>query len=495
MAAPTGPAARISISDPQKQGEGMSAFISYKVHTEFLRPVDKLPAGSTVFNVIRRFSDFVWLREAMHEAFPYLLVPALPEKQALGRLNADFVDVRHRALQRWIDRVCHHPELGACDAVVKFTTLSDASFAALRDASRSASAVVSSAAVAAGTGMLKAIRAAGTAISNAVADARAPAGGDGAAPGAPGAAPGSTVSSSAGKSAEDLSFGELETYLLHQAPLITALYNAAAESAVKYREDAQQLLDFGASLRALGTSEGGGLGSSLTAVNLSTWAASTAAYEQAVQESEMWVERLADHVRSSRAVREMIAERQSASAALADALSVVERLRAHITALQASPSASAAADKAKAETELTTAQTVVAEARVYYDKVAAAVIGEVERHRSHLRVDFRSMLLDYAVIQQRTAAKLAAAWEKAVPECTGAIATEGATPLPTGAGVAAAVAGLVSSAPAASAPAASNDFAAYTAPAVPGSGSGDPTAPGAAANPYATGSGYDAMFA
>lgn len=34
MAAPTGPAARISISDPQKQGEGMSAFISYKVHTE-----------------------------------------------------------------------------------------------------------------------------------------------------------------------------------------------------------------------------------------------------------------------------------------------------------------------------------------------------------------------------------------------------------------------------------------------------------------------------
>jgi len=34
MAATTGPAARISISDPQKQGEGMSAFISYKVHTE-----------------------------------------------------------------------------------------------------------------------------------------------------------------------------------------------------------------------------------------------------------------------------------------------------------------------------------------------------------------------------------------------------------------------------------------------------------------------------
>lgn len=413
----------------------MSAYISYKVTVEYARP----PTGvtQTSFTVIRRFSDFVWLREQLHTAFPYMLVPALPEKQAIGRLNVDFVDTRHRALQRFVDRLAAHPDLSQCDPLTKFLTLPDAQFTAMRDAQRSASAVVSSAAAAAGSGVMRFLRATGTAISYAVDSAKGSGTGAAGAAGGPGVG---GVSGSGGKSAEDLSFEELEAYLTHQAPLLALLYTAAAESAVKHREDAQALLDYGAALRALGTSEGGGLGTSLTAVYLSTWAASTAAYEQAVQESELWVERLGDTVRGVRAVQEMMGERQRASAALSEALSVVERLRAHITALQASPSPSAATEKGKAEAELTTAQTAVTEARAYYDKVAASVIAETERYRASLNRDFRSMLLDYVAAQQRTQAKLAAAWDKAVPECTGAVTVEGATPLPTGAGIAGALA-------------------------------------------------------
>lgn len=66
------------------------------------------------YNVIRRFSDFVWLRAQLHGVTPYLLIPALPDKQQLGRFNQDFIDVRHRALQRWIERVAAHPDL--CNA-------------------------------------------------------------------------------------------------------------------------------------------------------------------------------------------------------------------------------------------------------------------------------------------------------------------------------------------------------------------------------------------
>src|SRR4051812_21725931 len=44
--------------------------------------------------VIRRYSDFVWLRDALKDAVPWVVVPAQPEKQNLGRFNTDFVEIR-----------------------------------------------------------------------------------------------------------------------------------------------------------------------------------------------------------------------------------------------------------------------------------------------------------------------------------------------------------------------------------------------------------------
>jgi hypothetical protein len=145
----------VTVSDPQKMGDGLQAYVSYKVSatvrggvgwvggcvalqvvcvcersplvpppsTKLLPPppatpplpatatapqFDEKPPGldGTSFAVIRRFSDFVWLRGALREAVPWAIVPSLPEKQQLGRFNADFVDIRLRALQvrRWCAR-------------------------------------------------------------------------------------------------------------------------------------------------------------------------------------------------------------------------------------------------------------------------------------------------------------------------------------------------------------------------------------------------------
>jgi len=431
------------------QGEGMSAYISYKVTAQvssgFSPEAIDLPPCSTAvkcikrtsvrislcpmqlsrklegldslsYSVIRRFSDFVWLRSQLRDDLPHLLIPALPEKQALGRLNNDFVDIRHRALQRFMARICAHPELSVSDPVRKFISLPAEAFAALRDAKKSTTAMVSHAAAAAGSGVVRALKSAATSISN-VARGR----GDSGAAGA-GAVRG-------GRSAEDLSFGELEGYVLQQAPLVTALYNQAAAQAIKHREQAQLLLEYGAALRALGTADGGALGNALSQCGAAVWAGSTGAYEQAVAESELLVERIADAVRGIRAAKELLQERSRASAALADSLSVVEHLRARVTALAANPSAGAAADRARLEGELAGAQSAVTSARQYYDKVAASVIGEVERYRAGLRADFRSMLLDLAHCYARSAAKLAAAWEGITAQLAAAVTQEGATPL------------------------------------------------------------------
>jgi hypothetical protein len=139
--------------------------------------------------------------------------------------------------------------------------------------------------------------------------------------------------SAAARSAEDASFRDLEGYLLGSAPLVTALYNASAVHALRAREQAQLLLDFGAALRALGQTEGGALGDSLSAVGLAAWASSTAEYEAAVCATEALVERLADYVRLARAVRETLDARARASADLADALTHVERLKARCASL------------------------------------------------------------------------------------------------------------------------------------------------------------------
>lgn len=100
---------RISVSDPQKIGEGYSAYVSYKLTSSLSEKIQGLDAQ--VYSVIRRFNDFSWLRSQLREALPYLIVPALPEKQQIGRFSEDFIAVRHRALQRWVDRISVHPEI------------------------------------------------------------------------------------------------------------------------------------------------------------------------------------------------------------------------------------------------------------------------------------------------------------------------------------------------------------------------------------------------
>lgn len=101
---------RVTVAEPAKMGEGLNAYVSYKLSTELAEPLPG--AGDAVaFSVVRRFSDFVWLRGQLREAFPYLVVAALPEKQQLGRFVDEFIEVRQRALQRWMERIVSHPDL------------------------------------------------------------------------------------------------------------------------------------------------------------------------------------------------------------------------------------------------------------------------------------------------------------------------------------------------------------------------------------------------
>lgn len=63
------------------------------------------------FTVSRRYRDFLWLYNQMHSNNPGVVVPAPPEKQAVGRFDQNFVESRRAALEKMLNKIAAHPIL------------------------------------------------------------------------------------------------------------------------------------------------------------------------------------------------------------------------------------------------------------------------------------------------------------------------------------------------------------------------------------------------
>ncbi|RHY57329.1 hypothetical protein DYB30_002172 [Aphanomyces astaci] len=91
------------------------------------KPSHQLPclqsAQLASVKVYRRYSDFVWLHQALCDAFPGLFVPFLPEKHFFKN-NADFVSDRMRSLQAFLREVLRSPDLSRSEATRSFLLLS-----------------------------------------------------------------------------------------------------------------------------------------------------------------------------------------------------------------------------------------------------------------------------------------------------------------------------------------------------------------------------------
>ncbi|KAG5839609.1 hypothetical protein ANANG_G00206750 [Anguilla anguilla] len=109
----------IAVTNPEKVGDGMNAYMAYKVSTQTTLPMFR---GKT-FTVRRRFSDFLGLYEKLSEKHSQngYIVPPPPEKSIVGMTkvkvgkddtsSAEFVERRRAALERYLQRVVLHPSL------------------------------------------------------------------------------------------------------------------------------------------------------------------------------------------------------------------------------------------------------------------------------------------------------------------------------------------------------------------------------------------------
>ncbi|KAF9635736.1 putative sorting nexin 3 protein [Lasiodiplodia theobromae] len=97
------PTFHITVGDPHKVGDLTSSHTEYQVRTVAYRNPE--------FAVSRRYRDFLWLYNQLHNNNPGVVVPPPPEKQAVGRFDADFVESRRQALERMLNKCAAHPIL------------------------------------------------------------------------------------------------------------------------------------------------------------------------------------------------------------------------------------------------------------------------------------------------------------------------------------------------------------------------------------------------
>ncbi|KAG7477198.1 hypothetical protein MATL_G00091480 [Megalops atlanticus] len=118
-----------TIDDPTKQTKfkGMKSYMSYK-----------LTPTHTQSQVNRRYKHFDWLYARLVEKFPVISVPHLPEKQATGRFEEDFISKRRKGLIWWMNHMTSHPVLARCDVFQHFLTCSSTDEKAWKQGKRKA---------------------------------------------------------------------------------------------------------------------------------------------------------------------------------------------------------------------------------------------------------------------------------------------------------------------------------------------------------------------
>ncbi|KAM9410162.1 sorting nexin-1-like [Pholidichthys leucotaenia] len=109
----------VAVTNPEKVGDGMNAYVAYKVSTRTSLAMFR----SKAFTVRRRFSDFLGLYEklSVKQSLHGCVIPPPPEKSVVGMTkvkvgmddpaSVEFVERRRAALERYLQRVVSHPSL------------------------------------------------------------------------------------------------------------------------------------------------------------------------------------------------------------------------------------------------------------------------------------------------------------------------------------------------------------------------------------------------
>eukprot|EP00729_Bicosta_minor_P023385 gene23385-20623_t len=126
----------IIVKDPKKHSDGTfsMSYVGYTVNTTTKRKVPQYFAAAEL-SVLRRYSDFIWVREQIIKEFPGHVIPPMPPKHGLSQVDKFdplFLEVRRRGLERFIRRIAMHPVLSFSSSLRLFLESKAHEFATLK---------------------------------------------------------------------------------------------------------------------------------------------------------------------------------------------------------------------------------------------------------------------------------------------------------------------------------------------------------------------------
>ncbi|XWS59458.1 hypothetical protein CRYUN_Cryun08bG0123600 [Craigia yunnanensis] len=269
----------VSVTDPVKLGNGVQAYISYRVITKTNFPEYQGPEKI----VIRRYSDFVWLRDRLFEKYKGIFIPPIPEKSAVEkfRFSAEFIEMRRQALDVFVNRIASHSELQHSEDLRTFLQADEETMERLRSQE---------------TGIFKKkpadlmqmFKDVQTKVSDVVLGKEKP------------------VEES------NPEYEKLKHYVFELENHLAEAQKHAYRLVKRHRELGQSLSDFGKAIKLLGACEGQALGKAFSELGAKSETLSVKLQKEAHQLLMNFEEPLKDYVRAVQSIKATIGERANA---------------------------------------------------------------------------------------------------------------------------------------------------------------------------------------
>ncbi|GER42042.1 sorting nexin 1 [Striga asiatica] len=332
--------------------------------------------------VIRRYSDFVWLRDRLFEKYKGIFIPPLPEKSTVEkfRFSTEFIEMRRQALDVFVNRIASHHELQKSDDLRIFLQADEQTMDRARFQE---------------TGIFKKpadfmqiFKDVQSKVSDVVLGKEKP------------------VEESSPE------YEKLKNYIFQLEDHLAEAQKHAYRLVKRHRELGQSLSDFGKAVKLLANCEGNALGKAFSDLGAKSEILSIKLQKEAHHLLMNFEEPLKDYVRAVQSIKATIGERANAFRHHYELAETIKFKEIDMNKLRLTRSEKLA----EAEHEYEELKADGAEAARRFDKIVQLMNEEIIRFQEQKTLDMGLAFHEFAKGQARLANSIAEAWRSLLPK-------------------------------------------------------------------------------
>eukprot|EP00249_Psilotum_nudum_P020235 c27615_g2_i1 orf=280-1509(+) len=375
------PSLHVSVSDPVKLGNGVQAYISYRVSTKTNIPEYRGPEKV----VIRRYSDFVWLYDCLAKKNKGIFIPPLPEKSAVEkfRFSAEFVELRRRALDVFINRIGSHPQLRHSEDLRKFLEADEEVWAMERARSQEVSLFGRKP-----SDFMQLFKEVQAKVSDAVLGKDKP------------------IEES------DPNYEKMKHYIFELEEHLSEVHKQSFRLVKCHRDLSESVSGFGKSVTALGSCEERNLGLALAEIGSQSDLISCTLHKQAEELLVKFEEPIKEYVRTAASIKNTVADRAHAFRQQRELVEVAKLKEINLQKLRV-----VQPEKVfEAEVDFKESRAQSEAARKHFETIVKLMQQEMARFQEEKTHDLGTTFHDFSRAQARLANDIANAWRSLVPK-------------------------------------------------------------------------------